>query len=489
MKTRLFLYTTMASLGLLLSCTQAEDPFAATEGKAELKITGIYPQSGKAPDIITIVGSGFSTVPSENKVTINGEPLTLVQTSITMLKCKLPYNPQGRYPVIIKVGDKEFTGPEFECEECPPFFFEPLVGEGGTELTLSGSTFSDVFEENSVTIGGKAAEILSASRTRIVLKAPNFDEGEEHKLVVSVAGKEDMESEESFRYGTMDYDQFVEKASYVQANCLHFVDDNNVIFGSYEATHPFHIFNFLSLKVTDWVVDYELENKRCTELTLNEADGMLYGAFPKSNTVGWFDPLGSAVTFINLVPEIQSPVCVRFDAQGNMYVASSSGKTCYKVAAGTTDAVPLFDFKDLSCVEGEESGSDIITFDFDWEGNFIVALQYCGLWRVSPDGSTRQQLLLGRYPGDPAIKTGDSFSEITTLTVDRQRKDIYLNDAGSKTVWVAKLAKGDSNAELDCISDSFIPYGMKFSPSRDGLYSGARWHHDGAIIKIPISFK
>ena len=147
----------MASLGLLLSCTQAEDPFAATEGKAELKITGIYPQSGKAPDIITIVGSGFSTVPSENKVTINGEPLTPVQTSITMLKCKLPYNPQGRYPVIIKVGDKEFTGPEFECEECPPFFFEPLVGEGGTELTLSGSTFSDVFEENSVTRGGKAA--------------------------------------------------------------------------------------------------------------------------------------------------------------------------------------------------------------------------------------------------------------------------------------------------------------------------------------------
>ncbi|MGN0190030.1 MAG: IPT/TIG domain-containing protein, partial [Candidatus Cryptobacteroides sp.] len=465
------------------------DPFAATEGKAELKITDVSPKCGKAPDVITIVGSGFSMIPSENKVTINGEPLIPVQTSITMLKCKLTYNPKGKYPVVIKVGDKEFTGPEFEFEDGPAFFFEPLIGEGGTQVTLSGSSFSDVLEENTVTIGGKPAEILSASRTKIVVKVPYFDEGEEYKFVVSVVGKEDMESEENFKYGEMVYDEYVEKASYIQANCLYFVDDSNVIFGSYSESHPFHIFNLQSLKVTDWVVDYDLENKRCTELTLNEEDGMVYGAFPKSDKVGWFDPMGSAVTFIDFVPEILSPVCVRFDAQGNMYVASSSDKTCYRIAAGTTDAVPLFDFKDLSCPEGEENGSDIITFDFDWDGNFIVALQYCGLWRVSPDGNTRQQLLLGKYPGEPAVKTGDTFSEITAITVDRQRKDIYLNDAGAKTIMVARLAKGVENAEVLSVSDGFIPYGMKFSPSRDGLYCGARWHHDGAIIKIPISFK
>lgn len=489
MKTRFLVFTIFAALGFCASCSRAEDPFVVTEGKAELMISEVFPKSGKAPDVITIVGAGFSMNPSGNKVTINGEPLIPVQTSVTMLKCKLPYNPKGKYPVVIKVGDKEFVGPEFECEECPPFFFEPLVGEGGTKVTLSGSTFSDVLEENSITVGGAPAEILSASRTQIVAKMPHFEVGHEYKLVLSVVGKEDMESEESFRYGEMVYDQFVERASFVQAHSLHFVDDSNVIFGSFDDSHPFHMFNFTSLKVTDWVVDYDLELKRCTELTLNEKDGMLYGAFPKANRVGYFDPLGSEVTFFDFVPEIPLPMCVRFDADNNMYVASSSDKTCYKVAAGSTTPVPYFDFKELVCPEEEANGSDIITFDFDWDGNFIVALQYCGLWKVSADGKTKQQLFLGRYAGDPAIKTGDTFSEITSITVDRQRKDIYLNDAGAKTIMVARLAKGVENAEVIGISDGFIPYGMKFSPSRDGLYSGARWHHDGAIIKIPVSFK
>lgn len=483
MKNKILIFGLIAAASLFASCDKRGESLEATEGKAELKIDYVTPDTGIAPDEITIVGSGFAMKLSENVASINGEQLTPVEASLTRLKYRIPYNPQGSYPVMLTVGGKTVEGPLFTYGESKGFTFTPAAGEGGTKITLNGSTFSNTAEENTVTIGGKSAKVLSASKTVLVVEAPENEEGSEFKIVVKVTGKPDMESEAAFRYGTFSYQPFVEIQAYAQANSLLFLDDNTLLFGSYAENHPFYSINLSSPKPAAYINPIA-GNSRSTEITLNDADGMAYVAFPKVNRVGYFNPAksGSDVTLLN--PEIPDATDVKFDSENNMYVLSGNTRTIYRLAAGDyTSAVKFVDFNGTVT-------SDLISMDFDWEGNIILATRYHGLWRLSADGTTKTQLLSGaRYAGAPALTTGDTFDEITTLVVDRKKKDIYINDASAKVVFVVRLGKGDANAEVLSVADGFIPYGMKFSPSRDGLYSGARWHHDGAIIKIPIVIK
>lgn len=484
MKNKILMFGLMAVACLFASCDNRGESLEATEGKAELKIDYVTPDTGIAPDEITIVGSGFAMKLSENVASINGEQLTPVEASLTRLKYRIPYNPQGSYPVMLTVGGRTVEGPLFTYGESKGFTFTPAAGEWGTKVTLNGSTFSSVAEENTVTIGGKTANVLSASKTVLVVEAPEHEEGSEFKIVVTVTGKPDMESEAAFRYGTFSYQPFVEIQAYAQANSLLFLDDNTLLFGSYAENHPFYSINLSSPKPAAYINPIA-GNSRSTEITLNEVDGMAYVAFPKVNRVGYFNPAKSGSDVTLLDPEVPDASDVKFDSENNMYVLSRNTRTIYKLAAGNyTSAVKFVD------MNSEIAGGDLISFDFDWDGNIIVVSQYCGLWRLSADGTTKTQLLSGtRYAGAPALTTGDTFDEITTLVVDRKKKDIYINDATAKVVFVVRLGKGDANAEVFSVADGFIPYDMKFSPSRDGLYSGARWHHDGAIIKIPIVIK
>ena len=459
----------------------------ATEGKAELRIDYITPESGISPVEITIVGSGFAMKLSDNVASINGEELTAVEASLTRLKYTIPYNPAGSYPVVLKVGDKTVEGPLFTYGESKGFTFTPEAGEWGTKITLNGSTFSTVPEENIVTIGGKQATVLSASRSVLVVEAPEQEEGTEFKIKVNVTGKPEMESEAAFKYGSYTYQPFVELLGYAQANCFLFLDDNTLLFGSYASDHPFYTITMASPKPVAYINAIE-GNSRSTQITLCEDDGLAYVAFPKAGRVGRFDPAksGSSVTLLDITPQITDAGDVKFDSEGNMYVLSRSGKAIYRLAKGNfTSATKFIDFA------SQAPNGDVIAFDFDWNGDIIVATQYYGLWRVSADGTVKTQLLDGeRYQtGSPALKTGDTLDEITTLLVDSRRKDIYVNDASAKVVFVVRLRGGDSAAEVLSVADTFIPYGLVFSPSRDALYSGARWHHEGAIIKIPIVIK
>ncbi len=487
MKNRIFILGIMAlTLAGASSCSKTGMSLEATEGKAELRIDSVTPDSGIAPDQITIIGSGFAMKLSDNLASINGEPLTPVEASLTRLKFTIPYNPAGSYPVVLTVGDKTIEGPLFTYGESKGFTFTPAAGEGGTKITLNGSTFSATASENTVTIGGKQATVLSASRSVLVVEAPEQEEGTEFKIKVNVTGKPEMESETAFKYGSYEYQPFVEIVSYAQANSLLFLDDNTILFGSYESNHPFYTVALSSPKPALFANPIS-DNSRSTAITLNESDGLAYIAFPKASKVGYMDITKAtpAVTLLDIAPAIADAGDVKFDSDGNMYVLSRSGKTIYRLEKGNYTAATSY--VDMN---SEVKNGDLISFDFDWDGNIIVATQYYGLWRVSADGKVKTQLLSGiRYPGNPSLKTGDTFDEITTLLVDRKRKDIYLNDASAKVIYVLRLAKGDSAAEVLGVADQFIPYGMVFSPSRDGLYSGARWHHDGAIIKIPIVIK
>lgn len=78
---------TLLSLLILLSCSKDDDN---KEVKATLSITSISPVSGPKNTPITIIGSGFSTVSSENVVTINGKVCPVINSTPTQLAITIP---------------------------------------------------------------------------------------------------------------------------------------------------------------------------------------------------------------------------------------------------------------------------------------------------------------------------------------------------------------------------------------------------------------
>lgn len=77
------------------------------------QITGITPTQGKAGSTAIISGEMFSLVPEENIVTINGARAEVLTATSEKLTIVLPQNPEGTYPITLKVGENETTGLAF----------------------------------------------------------------------------------------------------------------------------------------------------------------------------------------------------------------------------------------------------------------------------------------------------------------------------------------------------------------------------------------
>ena len=84
----------------------------------ELMIASNTPTTGAAGVEVTIKGEGFSVVPTENTVTINGVACPVKAATEEELTVEIPDNPEGRYQFVIKVGERTVTGGEFSYQGC-----------------------------------------------------------------------------------------------------------------------------------------------------------------------------------------------------------------------------------------------------------------------------------------------------------------------------------------------------------------------------------
>lgn len=84
----------------------------------ELMIESVSPASGAEGVEVTIRGEGFSDVPAENNVTINGVAAAVKTSSMNELVVIVPDNPEGTYPFVITVGERTVTGGEFSYSGC-----------------------------------------------------------------------------------------------------------------------------------------------------------------------------------------------------------------------------------------------------------------------------------------------------------------------------------------------------------------------------------
>lgn len=131
----------------------------------------VSPLSGPGGIEMVIKGLTFSPEKEENKVSINGVIVPLTSATNNELKLIIPGN-TGSGEIRLSVNDQEVTGPKFFDQSLGIKSMTPDNGLSGTEVTLTGTGFSSNPSGNIVTFNNVAATILSATETKITVKAP-----------------------------------------------------------------------------------------------------------------------------------------------------------------------------------------------------------------------------------------------------------------------------------------------------------------------------
>lgn len=151
-----------------VNSTHAKGPEFTFQSIAKIK-----PTKGGAGTLVTISGTGFSTTPVNNVVAFNGQAATVVNATATMLQVLVPEQVKAG-PVSITINGQKTSGPVFT--PVPPPVIKsvaPLSGPIGSMVTINGENFSQVTDEDTVTINGKTTVILSATEAQLVLTVPS----------------------------------------------------------------------------------------------------------------------------------------------------------------------------------------------------------------------------------------------------------------------------------------------------------------------------
>ena len=147
----------------LVSVTSAGEsfptkPFTANSASTPV-INSVTPTSGKAGESITVQGTGFSTVPSENHVKIGTTDCEVTASTGTSITCTLQSKAAGTYPMSLRVTGKGHatSSTDFAYELNIDSVNPPDSSFGGGKLlTIIGSGFDGVVN---VTICGKQCGI------------------------------------------------------------------------------------------------------------------------------------------------------------------------------------------------------------------------------------------------------------------------------------------------------------------------------------------
>lgn len=160
---------------------------------SNLSITSISPDYGPAGTEVTITGTGFSALKSENSLKLGdvelGEPSAATATE---LKITVPENGNHGKFYLTVLGASAESG---------NFFYEPIIesvdknaAKVGEEVLINGKHFDTDASLLEVKVGEKVMEILSSSLTQITFKIP--ESTETGKISVARKGKPAIEGPE-----------------------------------------------------------------------------------------------------------------------------------------------------------------------------------------------------------------------------------------------------------------------------------------------------
>ncbi|KAG7317211.1 hypothetical protein KOW79_019509 [Hemibagrus wyckioides] len=135
-------------------------------------ITGVSPQTTNVYGIrfLTIMGSNFGGQISGSSVLTGGVVCEVQQWTDTLITCLLPILPPGLYDIKVIVGNQGFPLISSGVNTTIEYILQvtdvsPQHGSlfGGTTVTITGSGFSPVLEDNKVTLGDTVCKVTAVS--------------------------------------------------------------------------------------------------------------------------------------------------------------------------------------------------------------------------------------------------------------------------------------------------------------------------------------
>ena len=155
----------------------------ARAGTAQVSILGFSPTSGPVGTQVTVSGTGFSTIPSQNTVTIGGVNASVVSGTPTQLIIQVPTGAStGPIGITNSNGSasssSSFTVTSSGSQGGPSITsFTPGIANAGATITISGANFDPAPENDLVEFNGSLASVVSASPTSISVMVPNATSG------------------------------------------------------------------------------------------------------------------------------------------------------------------------------------------------------------------------------------------------------------------------------------------------------------------------
>ena len=148
--------------------------------------TSFLPTSGHRGTQVTLQGTQFSAIPSDNEVRFGNTPAVAnsVNGERTQLRVSVPDLSPGEYAIRLTLGQTQLTHETKFVVSAPPTptftSFLPASGHRGTQVTLQGTQFSAIPNDNEVRFGNTQAVANSVNneRTQLRVSVPDLSPGE-----------------------------------------------------------------------------------------------------------------------------------------------------------------------------------------------------------------------------------------------------------------------------------------------------------------------
>jgi hypothetical protein len=135
-------------------------------------ITSFAPESGILGTTVTITGTNFSTMASENMVKFNGVAATVSAATATQLTVTVPAeSTTGKITVTIN-GITKTSAADFTVPAPIIASYFPPIAAAGISVKVTGTNFSPVMTDNVVKFNGEDATVTAASPTELTVTVP-----------------------------------------------------------------------------------------------------------------------------------------------------------------------------------------------------------------------------------------------------------------------------------------------------------------------------
>lgn len=471
--------------------------YAEPVEKETLAVYSYTPSSGIEGDEIVVTGRCFSHKAAENSVTVNGKPALVKEAKPTRMVVVLPDNPQGMYPMVVKVDGAEAEGPQFTYLRKPVLEITeitPSSASVGSKVTLKGDLFSENSQDNVVTFNGVRAEVVSASVKELVVIVPDNPLGT-YPVMITVGDKTAVGPgftylEKVYTYevktisgtaGRSDANIFVDggpaETKWRLPHALAFMPDGRMIIGD-RGNNALRIMDMSTYTTSTIYPEVGATNLLNAPWRLTAGnDGLIYIASKGNKRIVRYD-LSKKEAEVVISSGLNDPMDVKMDADGNVYVLDRNAKAILKYVKGDFSASEKF----ATFTDGP------LCMEFDPDGNLIVASNGRKFYCVAKNGSVTTIAgsgTKGTSDGNPGEPLTAQFGDVWGFTITKAG-EIYFVDGGHTVRLIKKGSVGYANATVRTVAgkagttgktdgtgtDALFntPYDICVSPSGDKLY-------------------